>query len=83
MTDQYREPPIDLFGEVVITEDDLETWVSAVSPLHLTDGLFAHDVRSYDVAGKIRVFKLRGDFEERTAVRRVIWNARIAYGQII
>lgn len=83
MTYSYRQPPLDLFGEVAITKDDLKAWVAAVSPIHLTDRLFAHYVRSYDVAGKIRVSKLRGEFEARTAVKRPIWNARIAYGQIL
>jgi hypothetical protein len=83
MTYAYRQPPIDLFGEVVITHDDLEAWVAAVSPLHLTDRMFDNYVRSYDVAGKVRWSKLRGDFEARTAVRRPIWNARLALGQIL
>lgn len=83
MSHQYRQPPIDLFGQVVVTEDDCKAWVAAVSPVHLTDRLFAHYVRSYDVPEKIRVSKLRGEFEARTAVRRPIWNARIAFGQIL
>lgn len=83
MSYEYRQPPIDLFGQVVITEDDCKAWVAAVSPVHLTDRLFAHYVLSYDVPEKIRVSKLRGEFEARTAVRRPIWNARIAFGQIL
>lgn len=83
MTHTYRQPPVDLFGEVVITHDDLEAWVAAVSPLHLTDRLFDNYVRSYDVAGKVRWSKLHGEFEARTAVRRPIWNARLALGQIL
>lgn len=83
MTHLYRQPPHDLFGEIVITRDDLVAWVAAVSPVHLTDRLFDNYVKSYDVAGKVAWAKKRGDFEARTAVRRPIWNARIAYGQIL
>ena len=78
-----RQPPQDLFGEVPVTEDDLEAWVAAVSPVHFTERLFAHYVRRYNVADKIRTAKLRGEFEALTATARQPYHARLALSQIV
>lgn len=78
-----RQPARDLFGEVPVTEDDLEAWVAAMSPVHLTERLFSHYVRRYNVADKIRAAKLRGEFEALTAERREPYHARLALSQIM
>lgn len=78
-----RQPALDLFGEVPVTEDDLEAWVAAISPVHLSERLFAHYVRRYNVPDKIRAAKLRGEFESLTAARREPYHARLALSQIV
>jgi hypothetical protein len=78
-----RQPALDLFGEVAVTEDDLYAWVAAVSPVHLTDRLFDHYVSRYNVAGKVRYAKANGTFEARTATRTPVYHARLALSQII
>ncbi|NIA56174.1 hypothetical protein HAV22_21305 [Massilia sp. TW-1] len=54
-----------------------------MSPVHLTERLFANYVRRYNVADKIRTAKLRGEFETMTAVRREPYHARLALSQIV
>jgi hypothetical protein len=83
MSHLLRQPPYDLFGEIPVTEDDLEAWVAAVSPVHLTERLFDNYVRNYDVATKVRWAKSRGEFETITARRRVPYHARFALTQIL
>lgn len=78
-----RQPARDLFGEVPVTEDDLEAWVAALSPVHLTERLFDNYVRRYNVADKIRAAKLRGEFEALTATPRAPYHARLALSQIV
>jgi hypothetical protein len=83
MSHLLRQPPHDLFGEIAVTEDDLEAWVAAVSPVHLTERLYDNYVRRYDVANKVRWAKARGEFESITATRRPVYHARLALSQII
>ena len=83
MTYRLRQPALDLFGEVPVLEDDLEAWVAAISPVHLTERLFFHYVRRYNVADKVRAAKLRGEFETLTTVRRDPYHARLALSQIV
>lgn len=83
MSHLLRQPPLDLFGEVPVTEEDLYDWVAAVSPVHLSERGFDHYVRRYDIAGKIRTAKLRGAFESITARRHQPYHARLALRQII
>lgn len=83
MSHLLRQPPIDLFGEVVVTEDDLFDWVAAVAPMWLSERSFANYCRSWNVADKVRQSKLRGDFEARTAVRPQPWHARLALHAIV
>lgn len=54
-----------------------------MSPVHLTERLFSHYVRRYNVADKIRTAKLRGEFEALTAERREPYHARLALSQIV
>jgi len=62
-----KQPPVDLFGSVAITEDDLWNWVASVSPVHLHERGFALYVARYDVAGKVAKAKLAGTFDALTA----------------
>ena len=79
-----RNPALDLFGEVVVTEDDLFNWVQAVAPLYLTpERSYRNYVRSYDVASKVRYAKLAGTFCAIIDKPRRPWHARIALSQIL
>lgn len=78
-----RQPPQDLFGEVVVTEDDLIAWVRSVSPVHLTERLFRRYVKNYSVADKVRAAKLQGRFEFITAHTPPPYHARLALHQIV
>ncbi|MDR5797427.1 MULTISPECIES: hypothetical protein [unclassified Caballeronia] len=54
----------DLFGEVVVTYDDLFSWVEAVAPAFTSSTrAFEHYVHAWSVADKVRDAKLRGTFE--------------------
>lgn len=83
MSHRLRQPAIDLFGEVVVTEDDLFDWVAAVAPMWLSERSFDNYVRGWNVADKVRTAKLRGEFEARTAVRSKPWHARLALHAIV
>lgn len=83
MSHLLRQPPVDLFGEVPVTENDLYDWVAAVSPVHLSERGFDHYVRRYDVAAKIRVAKLRGSFESICARPKPVYHARLALQRIV
>lgn len=83
MSYQLRQPPIDLFGEVAVTEEDLYDWVAAIAPLHLSKRAFANYVRGYDVAAKVRAAKLRGTFEGIKERPSRPWHARLALHAII
>lgn len=55
---------LDLFGEVVVTWDDIEIWVSAVAPAFMSSQrAFDTYVRGWNVAEKVRHAKLSGTFE--------------------
>lgn len=82
MSHLFRQPALDLFNEVAITEDDLYAWVASVSPVHLHERGYALYVARYDVAGKVRASKLRGTFEATTARRPPPYHARLALSQI-
>ena len=70
-----RQPVLDLFGEVVVTQQDVREWVMAVPRLDPDSERAAAYVRDYDVPGKIRAAKIRGDFEQlvNTARERPAW----------
>ncbi|SFV17888.1 hypothetical protein [Pseudoduganella namucuonensis] len=80
---ELRQPPVDLFGDVVVTNDDLFDWVAAISPAHLHERAYALYVQRYDVAGKVRTAKLHGDFEALTARPGRPWHARLALHAIL
>jgi hypothetical protein len=80
---QLTQPAFDLFGEIPVTESDLYEWVASVSPVHLSERGYDLYVRRYDVAGKVRSAKERGNFETITANRPPPYHARLALHQIV
>ncbi|KVC68562.1 hypothetical protein WT10_32660 [Burkholderia stagnalis] len=59
---------LDLFGEVIVTQDEIAAWVAALAPAYMaTERSFARYVRLWDVAGKVRAAKLAGTFESTIA----------------
>ncbi|WP_431825298.1 hypothetical protein [Burkholderia sp. F1] len=59
---------LDLFGEVIVTQDEIVSWVAALAPAYMaTEHSFARYVRLWDVAGKVRAAKLAGTFESTVA----------------
>jgi hypothetical protein len=72
---------LDLFGEVVITLDDIETWVAAVAPAFMSsEHAFLHYVHAWDVADKVRRAKLDGTFDstiEQACAQRASWHRRL------
>ncbi len=83
MSHLLRQPPVDLFGEVVVTDDDIYDWVASVSPVHLSERGYALYVARYAVADKVRVAKLAGRFEAITSHRPPPYHARLALHQIV
>jgi hypothetical protein len=80
---QLYQPALDLFGEVVVTEDDLYDWVASVSPVHLSMRAYDNYVQRYDVAGKVRAAKLQRRFDAITARRPPMYHARLALHAIL
>jgi hypothetical protein len=78
-----QQSPIDLFGEVIVTMDDLYNWVAAVSPVHLSERGFDLYVHRWNVAGKVRAAKLAGHFDTIIAQRRSPYHARLALHAIL
>lgn len=55
---------LDLFGEVIVTADDIAQWVCAVAPAFCSsERAFEHYVRCWHVADKVRAAKLAGTFD--------------------
>ena len=71
---------LDLFGEIVVTVDDLHLWVSAVAPGFAgSDARRAHYIRVWNVADKVRRAKLDGYFDstiENARERRAFLSRR-------
>jgi hypothetical protein len=78
------QPAVDLFGEVPVLESDLENWVAAVAPVYLSsERSFQSYLKSYDVPAKVRRAKLRVEFDQITATKRVPYHARLALNAIL
>jgi hypothetical protein len=55
---------LDLFGDVAVTYDDLELWVSALAPgFANNEHRRAYYIKFWDVAEKVRRAKLAGTFD--------------------
>ncbi|WP_217945278.1 hypothetical protein [Duganella violaceipulchra] len=83
MTYHLYQHPVDLFGGVVITDDDLYDWVASVSPVHTNERGYALYVQRYNVADKVRTSKLARTFDAITARRPPPYHARLALHQIL
>jgi hypothetical protein len=72
---------LDLFGQVVVTYEDLELWVSAIAPGFAgNDQRMAYYIRHWDVASKVRRAKLAGTFDstiENARARRAFLSRRL------
>ncbi len=64
-----QQPAEDLFGDVVVTVDDVHAWLRAVPRIDPESPRAARYVVTYDVVGKIKAFKRRGEFDQVTAPR--------------
>jgi hypothetical protein len=80
---QLYQPPLDLFGGVVVTHDDVRAWVAAVSPVHLAHRTFDQYVTRYAVADKVAAAKIRRQFDAITAAPRPQYHARLDLQRII
>lgn len=59
----------DLFGEVVVTDDDIFAWVMSVAPRWTySKRAYENYVRSWNVAEKVRVAKMTGRFDDVVSV---------------
>lgn len=71
---------LDLFGQVVVTYEDLELWVSALAPGFASNShRLAHYIRFWNVADKVRAAKLAGTFDstiENARARRAFLSRR-------
>lgn len=68
MTYFFRPPAFDLFGEIIVTHDDVRTWVAAVAPAYTSsDRAFDHYVRGWRVVEKIKAAKAAGTFDASVA----------------
>lgn len=59
----------DLFGEIIITHQDISAWLQAVPRIDPQSPRAAHYVRSYAVVDKIGAAKLSGRFDAIVAPR--------------
>jgi hypothetical protein len=75
----YKDSPIDLFGQVPISEQDLENWVCAVAPRWLTpERSYQNYLAAYSIADKVRAAKLAGTFESIIAAPNIPYHARLS-----
>ena len=80
------QPALDLFGDVVITDDDIFLWVSVVAPRWLySERAFMNYVRGWSVSDKIRTAKIDRSFDKMTvsASRMRPWHERLAIDMIL
>lgn len=63
---RIRKPPpnpaLDLFGEVPVTLPELEIWVAVIAP-RISPRRVERYIHDYDVANKIRRWKIEGQFD--------------------
>lgn len=61
----------DLFGQIIITHQDVRLWLQHVPKIDPDGPRAAHYIRGYDVPGKIAQAKLAGVFDVVTAPRMI------------
>jgi hypothetical protein len=57
-----RNPALDLFGEIPVSQNEVRAWVARTSPNNASDRMFDTYVAKYNVIDKIRAAKLAGTF---------------------
>lgn len=78
------QPATDLFGDVVITHDDIFDYVAAISPRWLyPERSYKSYVKNYNIAGKVRAAKLAGVFEQIKNQRSQQWHPRLSLDLIL
>jgi hypothetical protein len=81
-----KDQMLDLFGDVIVTEDDIHDWVEALAPAYLSNQRsFEMYVRGWSVVEKVKAAKRDGTFDETIesaldrraslARRFGVWNA--------
>jgi len=72
---------LDLFGEVAVTQDELEAWVCALAPGFAgNEHRMAYYIYHWNVADKVRRAKLAGTFDstiENARARRAYLSRRL------
>lgn len=66
----------DLFGDVIVTHQDVRAWLLAVPKMDPDSYRAPHYVRGYDVTGKIARAKLAGTFEATITPRMIAPQSR-------
>lgn len=76
-----KQPVTDLFGQVIVTQADIDAWIEAVPRLQPGTARAAWYARAYDVPGKVARAKLSGSWEQLAQVRErpAWWWARFAW----
>ena len=79
-----RQPAFDLFGDVVVTEEDLFLWVAAVAPRWLSPlRSYKNYLRGYNVAEKVRNAKINGTWQPTIDNIYTPWHERFALNCIL
>lgn len=80
----YKESPVDLFGQVPVSETDLENWVCAVAPRWLTpERSYQNYLAAYSVADKVRAAKLSGTFDAIITAPKMPYHARLSLNALL
>ena len=64
-----HQPIFDLFGQVIITHEEIDRWLETVPRIDPDSPRAAWYVKAYDVVGKITAAKVAGEFDQVTAAR--------------
>lgn len=66
MKKSKKNPATDLFGEVVVTLDEVELWLDRVAGLPKDSPRRAYYAKFWNVADRIKAAKLNGMFDRLT-----------------
>lgn len=59
-----RNPAVDLFDQVPVSEKELELWVAVVAPRWHGSRRMQFYIRDWDIAGKVACAKRNGTFDQ-------------------
>lgn len=57
-------PAVDLFGQVQVTDEDVEQWVAVVAPRWYGTRRMEFYIREWNIASKVAYAKLNGTFDQ-------------------